>query len=409
MHYEAELAFLCRLLKNYHIKTIILKSDGDDFPAWDFGLREMLYKGMDYKKLFFSLPNISTPNTIFRIQDAFFCHYNILRLPDSEASASYLIVGPYTTQYITKQTLLNLAEHHNLSPQQYRQLNKYFSGLTVVKDEDGMCTLLTTLGETLWDGIDNFSIDYIDKQMLTSVEPLASRPDFQEPEEAFLTMQILESRYASENRLIQAVSQGLLQKAETAISHNNFQLMEQRLQDPLRDMKNYCIILNTLLRKGAEHGSVHPLHIDSLSSRFARKIEQLPTPEKGMLLQKEMVHKYCLLVKNHSLKSYSLIVQKVLVRIDSDLTADLSLKTQAKLLNINSSYLSSLFKKETGVTLTDYVNKKRTENAVFLLNSTKLQIQSIAQYCGIPDVNYFTKIFKKYVGKTPKEYRADIS
>ena len=61
------------------------------------------------------------------------------------------------------------------------------------------------------------------------------------------------------------------------------------------------------------------------------------------------------------------------------------------------------------MTLTDYVNKKRIDNAVFLLNSTKMQIQTVAQYCGIPDVNYFTKLFKRYIGKTPKEYRGEIS
>ena len=99
----------------------------------------------------------------------------------------------------------------------------------------------------------------------------------------------------------------------------------------------------------------------------------------------------------------------MLTRIESDLTADLSLKKQAELLNVNASYLSTLFKKETGMTLTDYVNKKRVDHAIFLLNSSNMQIQTIAQYCGIPDVNYFTKIFKKYVGKTPKEYRDGIS
>ena len=65
-------------------------------------------------------------------------------------------------------------------------------------------------------------------------------------------------------------------------------------------------------------------------------------------------------------------------------------------------------KKETGSTLTEYVNRKRVEHAIFLLNSTNLQIQEIAAACGIPDVNYFTKIFKKQVGNTPKEYREKI-
>lgn len=108
------------------------------------------------------------------------------------------------------------------------------------------------------------------------------------------------------------------------------------------------------------------------------------------------------------MKNYSLLIQKAITRIDSDLTADLSLKSIAKLLNVNPSYLSNQFKKETGNTLTDYVNKKKVEHAILLLNSTPLQVQTIAQHCGIPDVNYFTKLFKKYIQKTPKEYRDSI-
>ena len=90
-----------------------------------------------------------------------------------------------------------------------------------------------------------------------------------------------------------------------------------------------------------------------LSSRFAHQIEALTSEEDAFSLQKEMAHKYCLLVKNHSMKGYSLLIRKVLTRIDSDLTADLSLKSQAELLGVNSSYLSTLFKKETGSTLTE--------------------------------------------------------
>lgn len=52
--------------------------------------------------------------------------------------------------------------------------------------------------------------------------------------------------------------------------------------------------------------------------------------------------------------------------------------------------------------------KKRIEHAVYLLSSTDMQIQNIAQYCGIPDVNYFTKIFKKVMNKTPSEFKEDI-
>ena len=63
------------------------------------------------------------------------------------------------------------------------------------------------------------------------------------------------------------------------------------------------------------------------------------------------------------------------------------------------------FKKETGKTVSEYIRDKRIEHAKYLLNTTHLQIQTIALHCGIMDVQYFSKIFKKQLGKTPKEYR----
>lgn len=409
MHYDSELLFLQKIFKNFHINTTIIDPLTKTIPEFDLGLRRMIHKDVNYNELFSLHSNIDRANTIYRIQDEFFCNYICLQLPDVEKSPSHLIIGPYTNRNITKTLLLQHTERLSLSPQQFKQLQKYYTNLITVTDEDAIFSIVTTFGEFLWGGLENFSVENIDNRVPDSVEPVATRPDFHEPEEAFLTMQILEKRYESENQLIHAVSQGLIHKAEMAMMNNNFLTLEQRVSDPVRDIKNYCIIMNTLLRKGAEYGFVHPLHIDSLSSRFARKIEQVTSPEGGQALQKEMIHKYCLLVKNHSMKGFSLLVQKVVTRIDSDLTADLSLKTNAKLLNVNASYLSTLFKKETGMTLTDYVNKKRIDNAVFLLNSTNMQIQTIAQYCGIPDVNYFTKLFKKYIGKSPKEYKNVLS
>ena len=119
----------------------------------------------------------------------------------------------------------------------------------------------------------------------------------------------------------------------------------------------------------------------------------------------EMIDRYCNLVKTHSMKKHSPLVQKVITLVDFDITADLSLSSQAEMLNVNASYLSTLFKKEMGMTLTEYVTKRRIEHASFLLTSTNLQIQAVAQNCGIYDVNYFTKMFKKHTGKTPKEHR----
>ena len=205
-----------------------------------------------------------------------------------------------------------------------------------------------------------------------------------------------------------AISKGKLNKIDIVVSSIINQGTEERLQDSLRNRKNYLIILNTLLRKAAEYGYVHPYHIHLLSSDFAKQIEQLNSINDSLNLQKNMMRKYCLLVKEYSLKKYSHLIGKVITLISYDLTQDLSLKHIASIMNVNASYLSATFKKECNETLTDYVNRKRIENAVYLLSYTSKQIQTIAEECGILDVNYFIKIFKKQHNLTPKQYRQSL-
>lgn len=407
MTYQAEFEFLQNLLTNMNLHFSVISSEQDDLHAFDFHLRKILGLEQDYLDLLSYAQDNLKPNTIYHVSDSFGCHYDALLLPDTDPAALF-IIGPYSTEKFSRTMLTQLMEQHSLSPQYYASFEKYFDRLPFVSDQLPLAVMLNTFGQKIWGGADQFSTETLVRD-LTDLKPSAPTPSVQsEPEDSYADMQNLEQRYQHENLFLQAVSQGQNQKARQLIS--TFPAaMEQRTLDTVRNTKNYTIVLNTLLRKAAELGTVHPYHIDRLSSSFAHRIEQCNSVTACMNLQQEMIHKYCLLVKNHSMKGYSLLVQKVITRIDSDLTADLSLNALSSLLNVNASYLSGLFKKETGSTLTDYVNRKRIGHGILLLNATALQVQTVAQYCGIPDVNYFAKLFKKYIGKTPKEYREAVT
>lgn len=406
MLYQTELSFLQSILHNYHIHTNQFSLTESSFEDMDFGLRRLL--GIDaVNPLRKFLQNQIAPNIFYQITDSFYCRYILFLLPGTEP-AKAMLIGPYVCQEINGQILYQLVENNNIPPALIPQLEKYFGNLPLFLDDSLISTMLNTFGEKIWGDLDNFNIKPINQNLSwrAHTTPESSLARFND--EPFISIQVLEERYAIENKIMQAVSQGQSNKAEAILSTLSLSMLEERTADPLRNLKNYVIIMNTLLRKSAENGAVHPLHIDRLSSDFARKIELLTSREAGMKLLREMIHKYCLLVKNHSMKGYSLLIQKVITQIDMDLTADLTLSALAKLQNVNASYLSTLFKKETGQTLTEYVNRKRIDHAIFLLNSTSLQIQSIAQHCGISDVNYFTKTFKKNIGTTPREYRESI-
>ena len=360
----------------------------------------------DYSRLFNNPWEKLKENIIYRITDIFGCCYIFMILPDTEEKSA-LIAGPYINSEITHQQLIETAKNYGLSSEDLSQLIKYFGNLSVINDERYLQTLCNTLGETIWKGAENFSVEKIINDTLEFSTSNVNFSKFKS-EDSLLSIHVIEERYEAENRMMQAVSQGKLHFVEQLFSNATMLSFEKRTNDPVRNMKNYLIISNTLLRKAAERGSVHPFYIDGISTDFAKKIEQINSVTDANELMREMVKKYCMLVKNHSMKNYSLFVQKVITIIDSDLTADLSLKKFAQMLSVNPSYLSSLFKKETGNTLTEYVTNKRIQHAEFLLKTTKLQIQTIAQQCGVYDVNYFTKTFKKVIGKTPKEYRNDM-
>ena len=72
---------------------------------------------------------------------------------------------------------------------------------------------------------------------------------------------------------------------------------------------------------------------------------------------------------------------------------------------MSSTYVCTLFKGETGVTLNQYITGFRMEKAKELLSDPKYRISDVSVRVGYPDGNYFGKSFKKAVGMTPSEYR----
>ncbi len=403
LFYKKELEFFKKSMENLKIRSSIITKK--QIPEnIDMGIRGLLNLHEDYNN-FFKENLAFEKNEISIISDMFMCNYIFIPLPESKPT-SILILGPYTKELITKNSINKRTVESSLPSYINTQLEKFYGAVPYFPNDDTILALVNSFGELIFKGLENFSI--IRKHREREVEiPVFSQSNNQNKEtEPWMTVQLLERRYAKENELIDAVSKGLSHKAEMIFANTTPEnALERRITDTLRNTKNYLVILNTLLRKGAEQGKVHPFHIDVVSSDFALKIEATQSVEECGELLKYMVKKYCRLVNKHSQRNYSLLIQKVITQIESDIASDLSLNNLSKIFEVNPSYLSTLFKKETGSTLTDYVNKQRIERAKDLLISTNMQIQNIAQRCGMLDVNYFTKTFKKYTDLTPKKYR----
>jgi two-component system response regulator YesN len=84
---------------------------------------------------------------------------------------------------------------------------------------------------------------------------------------------------------------------------------------------------------------------------------------------------------------------------------DLSLLYMADLLGVSAAYLSRMFKKEFGTNFIDYLNHIRLEKAKQLLDTPFFRIKDIAIMTGYRNTYYFNRLFKRYTGHTPQEYR----
>ena len=219
-------------------------------------------------------------------------------------------------------------------------------------------------------------------------------------------MKNLEKKYQNETLMLERIADGDETGAKKAYARIGRFTFDARSSDSIRSRQYYLAVLNALCRKAAQYGNVHPYFLDELSRQMSVEILKSYDPKKLDLLADDMITKYCRLVLEHRVSGYSKIISDALNYINAGLNhQDLSLAVIAEELSVSRSYLSSRFSEETGMTITDYITKRRIENAQELLEYTTFPVQDIASLSGYDDAAYFTRSFKKMTGISPRDYR----
>jgi two-component system response regulator YesN len=106
-------------------------------------------------------------------------------------------------------------------------------------------------------------------------------------------------------------------------------------------------------------------------------------------------------------KSY--IIRQVQKFIENNFNEDVSLNKIGKHVYLHPVYLSRLYKKETGESLSSYILRTRMENASHLLTNTNKKIGDIAIEVGYQKTQYFIRLFKEFYHATPQKYRNEMN
>ena len=391
------LQILTKLAAVQNIPTRRVTPPFEGLEEFDYGLRRALDPQFDWQEFGQLLLDSTPENTLLLVEGTFELHFALFRIPDEKNTV--FLIGPWTvgprTQSARKWVRRYLGEAGEAAVQEYYngvkilEASDFYGALRVVVDTMFGCT--------------------VPVQELKEFLPFQFHPDtryFHEPEfQKEIPVTMLEQRYESENRILDAVARGDEEAAIEAMHQHSRFTYGGRFEGTLYQQKNKMIVLNTLLRKAIEPSKVHPYYIDAISSKYSRIIEEANEVPNEMMWQ--MTRDYCAYVRRYSLKEYSPAVQKVMNYVNLNVAEPLPLKSLAAMCFISPSYLSALFKQETGSTLNDYINTQRVNRAAQLLVQNNHTIAAVAEEVGILDVNYFTKIFKKTLGVTPTRYRRE--
>lgn len=177
----------------------------------------------------------------------------------------------------------------------------------------------------------------------------------------------------------------------------------------LRPIKNNGIMFSALLARSTIKGGVEPNISLALADHYVNRIEDVYRYTELIQVIEKMVIDFTEHVLQITEVNHASVVKKVTKYIHAHLAESIRLNDVAEYINLSPNYFSSLFKREMGIAFADYLNQIRIKESQYLLETTEYPISDIAQATGFNNQNYFTTIFRKHTGTTPKQYRMKVS
>lgn len=310
-----------------------------------------------------------------------------------------VILGPFLT---LTPDIFSLIREYNLSSHQREDLKVFLNQIQVLNSE----TYLSYASVLqLFDHLTESNNDLVQiRRTKENNSHTISRDDKHHDENS---ESIINLRYKIEAEILHVVKQGNKEKGFALLKENNilFSFSERFPNQPLLRVKNFFIIFNTLLRSAARDSRVPAIFIHRLSEKYALQIENITRLSDFSILYERMMNEYCDLIIENSLSKYSTTIQKAIEHIMINYDKKIDTAELAAQNLVHPNHLARKFKHETGNTMIAYQRNIRINQAQHLLKEKNLPIDEIAWIVGYEDSSYFTRVFKKYTGLTPTEYR----
>jgi AraC-like DNA-binding protein len=235
---------------------------------------------------------------------------------------------------------------------------------------------------------------------------------FDIPDESLAYGQPLTTTWLAEQAAMQMIEEGQLDYKEALgrLTKSVEFIAPPNEKNQMRKLKNANISLVTLATRAAIRGGLDAELAYFVGNFYIQKAEDAGTLSELMQLNSKMYDDFVNRV--HKIKTQSDVspaIQACCGYIEAHLPEKLTLKVIASKVNYSEYYMAQKFKKEVGLSVTDYIKHQRVDRAKTLLRSTNRSVAEIAEELGYCNASYFNEAFKSVESMTPSEFRATWS
>ncbi|NDL67096.1 helix-turn-helix transcriptional regulator [Anaerotalea alkaliphila] len=216
--------------------------------------------------------------------------------------------------------------------------------------------------------------------------------------------------YESERLILTKISTGDTDRALHLFQeHLRPYFLTQFLPEQLGKARSQACAVCSLFSRAAMEGGLEPEAAYLLEDHCFTQLEEASTLEDLPPILSKSIARFSGGVFMATSVNHVSVIKKASRYVHSHLSETIRLEDVAEHVELSSNYFSSLFKREMHMAFADYVNLIRVKESKYLLQRTNATILEVALAVGYSNQNYFTTIFKKFTGITPKQYRMRTS
>ncbi len=212
--------------------------------------------------------------------------------------------------------------------------------------------------------------------------------------------------YEREMAFFQSIKQGNIEAVNKLFKPFDGDDMGKLSDDSLRNLKYHLIITIAFITRYCIEGGMEMETAYNLSDIYIRSLDKCRSEDEISLLHREVVTDYTqrmnVICKQNR---YPKAITVCLDYIYDNLHKKITLEKLAEAVSLSPAYLSKLFHKETGMTVSGYITKKRVEAAENMLRFSDYSCLEISEYLCFSSESHFIQVFRKNTGYTPKVYR----